>query len=337
MASQDRSYIEPTALETAVSADPIWSASLYCSGWIDQGIEVCLLPILRDVGSSGNVWWLRYAKGGEHLKIRFHTSNPDRSIAAKSRFTSLAERFLAELPPTPEPAPAKKTGLVPSIDAEDEQAFGPPRRLVFTTYRRSSVSFGPAPFLHDDRIIRRMVAALAAGCRYIAARWPSQMTAGRRRRIHVEMLVEGLASLDLAAETLAAYLTYHRDWLIRGILLGKTLLEASWLAELDRRVEASGLIELLGPSLVDRSLQRTANPWTATLQRLYREVEAAHPAERLDPFARQASFTPLFKVLHGTANALGQGRPAEAFVYHLLWRLTQLAGPERAVVRDRRS
>ena len=44
--------------------------------------------------------------------------------------------------------------------------------------------------------------------------------------------------------------------------------------------------------------------------------------DRLDPFAEDAAFNPLFKALHGLANQLGLKWLDEAYSYHLLLRAT---------------
>ena len=151
-----------------MSADPVLAASLYADRGLDglvYGVAAPLLARLREAGPAGgwSLWVVRYARGGEHLKVRLH--GPAEEVPAVRRLVEeAAAAHFAALPPA-DPALERITRPdAPAIDPEDEPAGErPDRSLAWTTYRRSPVSLGPPRFLDDDGYAARVTAALAAG------------------------------------------------------------------------------------------------------------------------------------------------------------------------------
>ncbi len=276
--------------------------------------------------ASARLWWLRYPLGGGHLKIRFHSQNADLAEATRGRLIKVCEPFLADLPAITSP---RRVTEAPAIDSEDEAAANngrgpdPPPRLVFPSYRRSSVSLGADPLLNDDDVVGLLVETLAVGCQQLVAGWRHPMTLGRRRRLLLELLIDGLGGLMPDGDSAAAYLAYHRDWLIRALLVRTGAAgpdEAEWLSRLESHTAASGLNGILDESSFEWRNPEELQSWPGALARLRDLVEHRYPAERFDPFATAAYFTPMFKALHGIANALGTSRPEEALAYHLAWK-----------------
>jgi len=82
--------------------DPTLTASLYCAGRLDDLVHVVLGPVwsaLREgeAGGSSYLWFMRYGRGGEHLKIRFH-GPPAASAGLASLLPRAAATYFSSLP-----------------------------------------------------------------------------------------------------------------------------------------------------------------------------------------------------------------------------------------------
>ncbi len=328
--------------------DPGLTASLYCAGHLDLLVSSVLRPVWRTVraahtGVSAYVWFMRYGRGGEHLKIRLH--GPEEvGVHLAELLDEAAERYFLSLA-APEALPrSERWRRVPPVDAEDV-ADHPDRTLVWTAYSRSPICLGGEPFLHDDRWAALLTRCFA-GSAEIALEALLPDSAGmvahpRRMSALFRGLAAATAALDLAPPRRAAYLLYHRDALLRFLLL-RCEDPVAKAAELLRRFAAhresmgDAFRQLAG--IADEQWGRGASgddgdepeaSWGRALARLRDHAEPlCRDAEyHLDPFAPEPEFFPLFKAMHGLANHLGVTQLDEALAHHLLLQTTAPSSP----------
>jgi hypothetical protein len=331
--SQSGSYRHP---------DPIVTGSLYCSGCLDEVLLGAMVPFreaLRELG-DGEVpylWCVRYSRGGEHLKVRVHAP-PDLESGVRERLERVAADFLAVAGPPPEGVERRIRHDAIPIDEEDRAGTGPPdRTFQLTHYQKSPVSLGGEPFLSDDGYRARMTVCLARGCDQVLSALAGQgqkLSHPQRQRLLFRAVLTGLGALLLPVDQAAGYLTYHRDWLIRFPLLregGDAEQANAFVADLDRQADRSeptlaalrGAIEpMWRGEAADAGLSPLDAAWGRGLVDLREHVATLcrEPDSRLDPFAEDPAFNPLFKAFHGLANQLGLKWIDEAYAYHLLLR-----------------
>jgi hypothetical protein len=332
-----------TIRDVRLCPDPAVTANIYCSGRLDRVIFHAIAPFWRELRSRDPegrclLWLMRYGKGGEHLKVRVHGPESLRPFLRES----LEEKVTAFLDLLPEGAraPANRD-RAPAIDVEDEDGDHPDRTFVWTSYRRSPVSLGGKPFLADDRYVALFTRCLSAGCERILALEPGAggtLSHSIRQRTLLTALIAGLAALEYSAEKRADYLAYHRDWLLRFLLPVEESCEREPAERLHRHLDEQ--IARMGEALLP--LRRNAESgwhgsgtevsgkadWKRSLADLLGYVAplCRDPGYRLDPFASDPVFAPVFKVLHGFANQLGLKRMDEAFAHHLLFRIAESSG-----------
>ncbi|MEM7482099.1 MAG: lantibiotic dehydratase C-terminal domain-containing protein [Acidobacteriota bacterium] len=300
------------------SADPVLTANLYARGRLDAVIAEVIAPLRRAMGEAGWLWFLRYPKGGEHLKLRGYAEAPQ-VPTLRHELAARFARFAEDGKGTDTPGPAVGRSL-PAIDLEDDvESPYPNLTLRWTEYRPSAVSLGGGPLL-EDATYRELFGRAAASCcerlvGLMAAPRSGLLTAGGRLRILVEIVSTSLAGLGWSRERLAAYFSYHRDWIIRLPLLGRRQAGNS-IARLEERARTSAISGSLMAGL--RVSEEEARPLVNFVDYL-RRFEG-DPVYVIDPFAEGPVFPALFKVLHGVSNACGLRMTQERFAYHLLLR-----------------
>lgn len=316
--------------------DPCLTASVYADARLDAVVGRGLAPLLERVNERGSVWslwFVRYARRGEHLKIRLHGPNAERE-SVREVVAEIMCSLLGALPAVRADTPRTLRMDAPAIDAEDvPDAVVSDRTFLWTVYRRSPVSLGPASLLSDDGYAARMTAALAAGAVVaLGALGSAEPTPAERQRALLGALAAGLGALPLGADGRAAYLAYHRDWLLRSLAATPERRHAARTA-LDRQAERMGrTVEQLQEAL---SAAWTAGPraqptgFAAALAGLHGYLDRfrgdrAHDA---DPFADEPAFPPLFKAFHGLANQLGLAMGEEALLHHLCLRAADAGAP----------
>jgi hypothetical protein len=331
--------------------DPILCANVYCSGRLSEVIERLLAPCWEKFLRYGSavgcyVWVMRYARGGEHLKIRLH--GPEGCLSSFRDLLEAAQRqYFQNLGPTSSGSPLSGIASAPPIDAEDATPRDyPDRTFLWTTYARSPLSLGYPPFLNDDRYVYLITRCLGRGTEILMLQLRSDE--GRRsfplqRRLLLQAIIAGLAALPLSDFDRARYLLYHRDGLMRYLRRRKT--QALELNAVEDGHSAMARALLRFDSEIERihteldawseSLHRwwhTCNlprggdfaAWGRALRDLfdYLNPQCATLCQRLDPFAELPIFPLLFKVFHGLANQIGLSHLNEAFLHHLLVGLT---------------
>lgn len=278
---------------------------------------------------------MRYGKGGEHLKIRLHGPGSIRTHAQGLLETTIPAAW-DRVPATRGTGESRWRGA-PPMDTEDQVADDhPDRTLLWTTYRRSAVSLGGKPWIEDDRYVEGIIRCLSAGCDQVLELFATDEASpsdSARQNLLIELIGTGLGALEWGSDQRTRYLSYHRGCLFRFLLLKAEDPEekaARLLARCDRHVARLGASQAALEASLDRwrgTVERTA--WQRELLRFYNYVSAFKdsPDHRLDPFAGDLRFTPLFKVFHGVANQLGLSLLNEGFTHHLLLSLERPETP----------
>lgn len=331
--------------------DPLVTANLYGAGRVDEILERCIAPLreeMRRIDSGGRtyLWTMRYARGGEHLKVRLH-GPPALESELRDALVRAAERFLASLgePAAPAAFTAPEGQGAPPIDPEDEAAQGhPDRSLLLTTYRRSHISLGGGPFLRNDRYVAIATRALGEGCEMalstLQAGANGQVPFRARQTALLKAIIGALAAACWPPDKRIAYLAYHRNWLLRSVL-ARTRQGAERAAELLAQF-AQNVASMAGLQTIERVVatqwstesvqgRGTRSPgaapapapgdaWHRVIDDLVRHVPtlADQPDFLVDPFALDPAFPAVFKVLHGLANQLGLTPLNESFAHHLI-------------------
>jgi hypothetical protein len=314
--------------------DPTISANIYANNRIDDVIRRAVLPFRQALARRGMadrwaLWMMRYARGGAHLKLRLHGPEEERE-AVRRMLEDAVERCLASLPADDAPRLSRPKGV--PVDPEDEfEGDYPDRTLLWTTYRRSGVSLGPdADLRDDDGYVAGLVTCLAAGAGLVlealdvAGDAPSDAA---RLKVLLRALVSGLTALGFTDEERAAYLVFHRDWMLRFALADRDR-EAAVLARFDQRAQASAAVveearrnaaRWDGDPLAAPASEAEAR-WRDALRAFFAWLEPLRTDARRPavPFTDDATFSPVFKVFHGLANQLGLDMLNEGLVHHIL-------------------
>ena len=324
--------------EAAAFPDPLLSANFYAFRRLDRVIARAVVPFVLAAEASPAshpfyLWLLRYACGGEHLKIRVH--GPE---SLREPLSLLLERAVEAGRAAGEEIPVMPRRLVPPppMDREDQgPADGyPDGTFLYTHYRRSPVVFGASPLLDDDLYAALFTSCLGRACRLALESFELDETGHlphrRRQALLLKVLTAGLPAL-FAGEELRRYAVYHRDWLVRarslasrgGMEKARQILE-QYASEAARIGPSSltGIPALLQgaepPGLWEREWRRSLVAFRAYVQ----EIQAPDP----DPFVPGPLYPSLFKVFHCVANQLGLTPLNEGLTWHLL--LNAVAGSE---------
>jgi hypothetical protein len=306
---------------------PIVTANIYCDRRLDAVVHEVVVPWLEMLRGGGEgdwgIWWVRYTRNGEHLKVRLHGPEAE-AERAKELLEEATGRFFATLPPVDPTEERRDRPRAPAIDAEDESPeIRPDRTLLWTRFRRSPVSLGPL-FLEDDEFVGRLMGCLAHGAELVMAARPDArgvVPEGVRQRTLITAVIAGLGGAPFADR--AAYLEYHRDWLLR-FTAADAAREARLRESFDARLAGmAALVEQLGRTM-DAEWSAAAEgpgaPLRAGIAGLCARAEGLGlTLETLgDPYAGHAAYPLLFKSLQGIANQAGVDMTTEAFVHHLL-------------------
>jgi hypothetical protein len=334
----------------ALFPDPVVTANIYRAGRLDEVIHRVMAPVWgefqqHDPDHACYLWLMRYGKGGEHLKVRFH--GPE-VLAPRFRdpLGEAVEAYLAGLPENVEPLLKKGVAGAPPIDVEDNvEEDHPDRSFLWTRYGRSHVSLGGKPFLLDDRYAALFTTCMAKACEQVLALQLDDQGAfshKARQTTLLKALIGGLAALGFPPEKRAQYLAYHRDWLLRFLLPKERRAEVEpvqgFQGHFDERLAKMGkILETLGRAAAEEWQDRTepqtkfrgsGAPWRRALVDLYLYVRpfGSDPDYHLDPFASDPAFSPVFKVFHGLGNQLGLNLAEEAFAHHILFTVSREVG-----------
>lgn len=306
--------------------DPLVTANIYASGLLDDVLLRVVAPFRRDVQDifgETNLWVVRYSRGGQHLKVRVHGA-PEHHDQIRKLLATRAETFFESLRNVPPVSPRISKPSAPAIDVEDalENEFSD-RSMVWTTYQRSHVTLGMKPWLSDDTFVALACECLARGCdlTLAAAESGGLGSLATRQKLLIELLMPALVALGLDSDEKAlSYLAYHRDWLLR-FFVAETAKEQQLLRHFEEKTAA--IPEALESFRSVTGRLRAHPPgdrWSGALSELaaYLKKFSGRSEYDLDPFTREVSFPPAFKVLHGLANQIGMPPLQEAYVHHVL-------------------
>lgn len=316
--------------------DATISANIYC-GDLDGLIRGAVTPfrtrLREELRGPWSLWMMRYTRGGQHLKVRLHGPE-DEAPRVRALLAEVVEPWLAALPEGDPAARVSRPKATP-VDEEDEaREDRPDRTLLWTTYRRSPVSLGPSGVLRaDDGFVGRMTVCLSAGAELVVQALAEPLSASARLKTLLRLVAGAVTAVEADPERRAAYLTYHRDWLLRFALPHRDA-EVEMLDKFEARVRGMGPVLDEAFAAVcrwdDGAEDADASPaetrWRAAFADLFQWMSARpdHPACAHDPFTDNPAYPPVFKSLHGTANQLGTDMLNEALVHHIL--LRALAG-----------
>lgn len=320
-------------------ADPTVTASVYAEGTLDAVVSGAIAPFWAEFSgthadSGAYLWTLRYAKSGEHLKIRVHAP-PELRDSVRDLLALRAEALLARLPGDPIFEGRKSRPLATPIDLEDRQAENySDRTLLWTTYERSQISLGLRPFLVDDAFVARLTRCLGAGFALVLARFGDNKiepwSHAAQQGLLLRAVYLGLEGAGLVPAERSLYALYHRDCLLRGLLKqagssgGPAKIEQT-LELFGRQVDRIGsglerIRALADPEASAASFTAEIRAWQDSCGRIAEHLRrvCVGSEHEVDPFAHQPLFPPLFKVFHGLANQIGLTPLNEALAHHLL-------------------
>ncbi len=322
--------------------DPVISANIYCNRRLDHLIRDAITPFWRELTLSHPdqtpmIWFSRYAKCGEHLKLRVHSSE---AIAAVARelLPKHLESFFDQ--PNSEPLPDiwLSKSATPALDAEDEaEQDYPNKSLLWTTYRRTPITLGCSLYVEDDEHVRRF-----AVCQSVVSQLMMEVITPAleqknflafRQNQFFKLVLSGLAATDLDIKQWFDYQTYHRDWLLRFLVntvAPTSTTEETILAEYEPRVArmapAINTLATMIREASDRSSTSDTEPpqregdWARAAGDFFDYVSTYRDRAEYDqdPYTRDHAFLPLFKVFHGAANQFGLRLSNEAYMHHVL-------------------
>lgn len=330
-------------------ADPIVTVNIYCSRHIDDLLRDAVAPFrsaMRDeLGGDGFLWFYRYGKRGEHLKLRLHAPEPRRE-ALQASLERTISRFLEAIADAPPVERISKSAL-PPVDVEDAiDEDRPDRSLLWTTYRRSPVVVGDPIYVRDDHHMALFTRAVAASAEFLL----SEVLPASRERTYLQqrqnsflkLLIAGMAATDFTADRWPVYHTYHRDWLVRHLVTSSPLgVDAAAIhAEIDGHLDkVRGTVPVLARIMTAQQAEvrdggapgGPLGAWSAAVREFFEYVRRyrGQPEYDRDPYTDDHSFLPLFKVFHACANQTGLRISNEAYLHHLL-RQAALASVEEA-------
>jgi hypothetical protein len=339
-------FLSPFSLSQAPAKeemfpDPLLSANVYCAGRLGEALLRVAGALQRELLAEGGaepgyVWVMRYAKCGEHLKIRVHGPESRRPLIQASLAAAAASYLAGQEAPDPA-APRRTRELAPPIDREDQApADYPDRTFLWTTYERSHISLGYRPYMNDDVYVALLTRCMGRGTEILLHRLEAdgagQIQHQKLQTLLLKALIAGLSALPLTAEERALYLLYHRDCLLRGAL--KQAGSAGGPRKMEETLARFRLqVEKLGGE-VDGLAETARTRWEGGGERWEGDFEAwssalaglaeyvaplcGGRAYHIDPFAELPLFPAVFKAFHGLANQLGLTPLNEAFAHHLL-------------------
>jgi len=327
-------------------ATPVVTASIYCAGALDRLICEAIAPFWtrmaeRAAARDCFLWFARYGRGGEHLKVRFH-GPPESRQEVRQALSRAVRDFLASLPGEAAPADRDCKASQFPVDPEDECSSAyPDRTLLWTTHRWVPGIMGRHPMSDDSRH-----AALFTRCLGIASEInlrsfrpapDGTIPPALRTSLALKFFVATYRALRLPAEARVEYLRYHRDWLLTSFELDVARLCEQFDERLRRRPEVlEGLRPLLdgeregdseGEGAVDGDLfaswqERAAELFDYVLER------ANDPGFLRDPYLKDQVFATPFKLVHALTNQLATGVMNEGYLCQLLLRACEDGWPD---------
>jgi hypothetical protein len=181
----------------------------------------------------------------------------------------------------------------------------------------------------DDGYAIRFAACMARGAAIVLDAMREEISGSARLKVLVGALAAATTAVGFSDDEREAYHVYHRDWLLRTMLVDEQR-DQDVREQFDARVAGMGsVLEQLRANLArgrdalpadDARAACLEDGWRASLAELFAFVAPFRGrAEYVaDPFSEDPVFPALFKVLHGLANQLGVDMLNEALLHHVL-------------------
>jgi Lantibiotic biosynthesis dehydratase C-term len=320
----------------ALSLVPL-SANIYFDRHLDDLLSSVLQPFryrFQEQGDATSMFWFsRYARGGEHLKLRLHVPQ-ENWLPYKEDLSKQIEKLFAA---TPTGGAVERTSApaLPPVDEEDAvEGNYPDRTILWTCFRPSPITVGSPKYLGDSQFLKRFYLCMTAGCAAVLdflSMESATPTSKWRQKSLMKLAITGLCALPLHPQEIPQYLTYHRDWLLRYLLvsLSANTTAEQTLRRLDQQVAAMDATVASVSSVIRGQIWTAGEESETSLERSelrlafrdffeYIVIFRGNPEYDLDPYTSDAAFLPLFKVLHGFANQVGVPIIQELYTYHLL-------------------
>jgi|GEM_PF-4063822 len=311
---------EPAALDVP----PILSASIYCHGFLDELLREVILPfwkVTKTVIPQSRLWVIRYARGGQHLKIRFHVP-VEVQVTTAARLEDAVDRFFSGLP-APSGVERDIAAHLPPIDPEDHAAdLRPDRSLLWTRYRFLPELIGAEPLSAAPGFEAVFVRCRAASTE-VTLDWLDDLETGeipmrKRMALALQLFLAAVCGVHPQAETRARYLIFQRDWLLRV-----SPDREQTLVLLERKVdEVLAKHSALGP------LFTATFPQDGVLGSWYRAVGdlvrfcldqlKRQDLSELDSASENLIYFAICRVVHNAMNLTAIGLLNEAYLCHLL-------------------
>jgi hypothetical protein len=208
----------------------------------------------------------------------------------------------------------------PPIDAGDEEpGEAPDRSLVWSSYLRSHVSLSGSPWIEDDEYVAYATRCLGQGLEQLLYSLQDRaMGFAGRDRILLKSLVSGLIATGFDRNESAAYLRYHRDWLLR-FFLDEESKESRMLEYFDNQSDGMSHAVHQIRAVWDAQGDKR-DGWQKAIASLVEYTKSFQGDSKyiVTPYTSNVTFSPVFKVFHGLANQIGVPPLREAFVHHLI-------------------
>lgn len=332
--------------ERSTAADPVVSVDLFCGthggragedravadrAVADRAVAEIIAPVWRRLVAPGaedsaRLWFSRQTRDGSRLEIHIHgNEHGDASCRERARGLIL------------EAATRSFPGLT-SRDEDDDQSevedeIAAPR-LTWVRPARNPLLFGGPKLANDDRFVRHFVDCVTAGCDLVLPRFGagSRPTVSERQRAFMRIVVVALSALWDSRDR-ARYLTYHRDWAVRFLVLrarreprkAKEILERYRRAHDSLTPASRAVIRTVGEPLAEPvDLKSTASSaeraWARSLRALCADDGVLGGCPALEPFVDDPRWTTVLKIFHAVANQLGLDILNEGLAFDLLSR-----------------
>jgi hypothetical protein len=303
---------------------PVISASIYCHGFVEGLLREVIVPFWKSTKTTlpqSNLWVIRYARGGQHLKLRLHVP-ADEHVACAARLQDVVEMFFAGLP-APSECERDAAAHLPPIDPEDSaDGLRPDRRLIWTRYRYLPELIGAEPLSAASGFEAAFVRCLSASTEVVLD-WldtlgNKDLSSGRQMNIALKLLLAAVAGIHPYPETRAHYLAYQRDWLLRvsrNRELALALFEYKAGTFSAQQTTLGAL--LTGTPPCDGAL----GIWSRAIGDLVRfclEQVGQQDLSTLDQESEQLVYFALSRLVHNAMNPTAIGASNEAYLCHLL-------------------
>jgi lantibiotic biosynthesis dehydratase-like protein len=303
---------------------PMISASIYCHGSVDELLQQVIRPFWRDIKvmlPQACLWVIRYARGGQHLKIRLHAPAEVHGTAA-NHLREVVEAFFAELPLSAKDE-RDAAEYLPPIDPEDHAGgLRPDRSLIWTRYRYSPELVGAEPLSSatgfETVFVHCRAAATEVTLDWLEALDSGEISMRKRMALALQLFLAAIYGIHSHADTRVRYLTFQRDWLLRI-----NLDREQALMLLERKVEELvAQQKALGPLVTATSLpEGVLGAWCEAVGSLVRfclDQFGRQDISDLDSDSEALIYFAISRIVHNAMNLVAIGISNEAYICQLL-------------------